>query len=140
MATSFLRLARDLSRAEGVPDQRVADYPGTLSLESEEVIRERFARLTLEQIIDGLTGPIAARCAPTDGERATALTGTAEEIEEVFGRQGWTDGLPVVLPSVARVEAFLEFTDRDPDEEVAVLAPGRLRATPRTIAANAVMA
>ncbi len=140
VATSFLPLARDLGRAEGIPDQRLADYPGTLSLESEDVIRERFARLTLGQIVDGLTGPVPATSTPPDGERPAALTGTADEVDEVFRREGWTDGLPIVLPSAERVEAFLEVTDRNPDEAVVVLAPGRLRATPRTIAANAAMA
>ncbi len=48
--------------------------------------------------------------------------------------------MPIVPPTVARVEQFLQFTDRAPADEIAVLASANLRATPWNIAVNAVMA
>ncbi|MBM3659662.1 MAG: hypothetical protein FJW95_09185 [Actinobacteria bacterium] len=54
--------------------------------------------------------------------------------------QGWGDGLPVVAPTEARVDAMLAAWGGDADEVVAVLAPRDGEATPRAIAANAVMA
>jgi len=53
---------------------------------------------------------------------------------------GWTDGLPVIAPTPARIEPFLATVDRDPDAVVAVMPPRQGPATVRAIAANAVMA
>ena len=55
-------------------------------------------------------------------------------------RAGWGDGLPLVAPTEARVDAMLAAYGGDPDEVVGVVAPRDGEATPRTIAANAVMA
>ena len=52
----------------------------------------------------------------------------------------WTDGLPVIPPTPARIAPFLATVARDPDEVVAVMPPRRGPATVRGIAANAVMA
>lgn len=54
--------------------------------------------------------------------------------------RGWGDGLPVVPPSEARVVAMLDAYGGDPDEVVGIVAPRDGAATPRTLAANAVMA
>ena len=54
--------------------------------------------------------------------------------------RGWTDGLPVVPPTPARVEAMLAWTDFEPDDVVAELPPLGGRATVEKIAINAVMA
>lgn len=53
---------------------------------------------------------------------------------------GWTDGLPVVPPTPARVVAMLGDRADAADEPIAWLAPGNGAATLRRIAANAVMA
>ena len=56
--------------------------------------------------------------------------------------RGWGDGLPLVPPTEARVEAFLEALPGgvDADEVVAVLPPRGGLATRRLLAVNAVMA
>jgi hypothetical protein len=48
--------------------------------------------------------------------------------------------LPIVPPTIEKVEAFLKFTDRAPDQCIAVLPQANLQAVPWNIAANAVMA
>ena len=63
-----------------------------------------------------------------------------EEVNDYFFKQGWTDGLPIVPPTEDRVGAMLQYTDRDPDEVIAVLEPKRGVATVEKIAINAVMA
>ena len=55
-------------------------------------------------------------------------------------QRGWSDGLPLVPPTVARVEAMLAATKRDRNEIVAHIAPGFGAATVERIAINAVMA
>src|SRR5437870_5349475 len=60
-------------------------------------------------------------------------------IESCYER-GWSDGLPVIPPSVDRVERFLACTSRPPEEIVGRLFPSGRAATVASIAANGVMA
>ena len=46
----------------------------------------------------------------------------------------------IVPPTADRIEQFVSCAGRRADEEIAVSPPARLRATPRNIAANAIMA
>lgn len=63
-----------------------------------------------------------------------------EDLIEVCYENGWTDGLPVVPPTLERVERMLSATDRDPDELIAAVPPKWGRATVEKVAINAVMA
>ena len=58
----------------------------------------------------------------------------------LFYERGWTDGLPIIPPTVERVKNMLAAVDRDPQEEIALLAPKSGVATVESIAVNAVMA
>ena len=62
-----------------------------------------------------------------------------DEVEAAFDR-GWTDGLPVVPPTEARVLRMLEGTGRDPGDIVAVVPPDLAEVTVEQVAVNAVMA
>jgi len=62
-----------------------------------------------------------------------------DEIEAAFDR-GWTDGLPVVPPTEARVLRMLTGTSRAPDEIVAQIPPDLVDATVEKVAINTVMA
>lgn len=61
-----------------------------------------------------------------------------EQVNRALWRAGLSDGLPVVPPTPARVDAMLG--GRDPDGVLAVLPPGRGRATWRRLALCAVLA
>jgi hypothetical protein len=63
----------------------------------------------------------------------------SDDFETWFDR-GVTDGLPVVPPSRARVDAMLAATERPRDELVAQVPPNFGRATVEKLAVNAVMA
>jgi hypothetical protein len=64
-----------------------------------------------------------------------------DRINEYFYERGWTDGLPIVPPTEARVRAMLNgMRGHDADELVSVVPPKQGRATMRQIAINAVMA
>ncbi|HEU4726957.1 MAG TPA: hypothetical protein VFT22_03690, partial [Kofleriaceae bacterium] len=71
--------------------------------------------------------------------RRLELGDIEDEIETAFDR-GWTDGLPVVPPTPARVLRMLDGTQRAPDEVVAVVPPDLVPVTVEKIAINAVMA
>ena len=64
----------------------------------------------------------------------------AREVTEFFFAQEWSDGLPVVPPTPAGVEAMLHGTRRDRDEVIGTLAPGWGKATVERIAVNGLMA
>src|SRR5438445_757059 len=59
-------------------------------------------------------------------------------VELCFAR-GWTDGLPVVLPTRRRVEALIEHAGRDPQESLGLVPPKGGPATVEKLAVNAVM-
>ncbi len=71
--------------------------------------------------------------------RRVELADLDDEMELAFDR-GWTDGLPVVPPTEARVLRMLEGTDRDPQEIVAIVPPDLVKCTVEKVAINAVMA
>ncbi len=62
-----------------------------------------------------------------------------DEIETMFER-GWSDGLPLVPPTEARVLRMLEGTTRAPGDVVAVVPPDLVECTVEKIAINAVLA
>ncbi len=71
--------------------------------------------------------------------RRISLAALEDEFEAAFDR-GWSDGLPVVPPTEARVMRMLEGTTRAADEVVAVVPPHLGDATVEQVAINAVMA
>jgi hypothetical protein len=71
--------------------------------------------------------------------RRIELAELEDDIDALFDR-GWSDGLPVVPPTEARVLRMLEGTSRDPHDVVAVIPPGLVEATVEKVAINAVLA
>lgn len=63
-----------------------------------------------------------------------------EAINRLYREKRWGDGLPVIPPTVERVERMLGGTRRGRDEVVARIAPGFGAATVERIAINAVLA
>ena len=62
-----------------------------------------------------------------------------EAIERCY-ELGWTDGLPVVPPTLERVHEFLDHAGRSPDEVLGSIPERRREVTVAKTAANAVMA
>ena len=65
--------------------------------------------------------------------------GPVEAIEKCY-ELGWTDGLPVVPPTVERVQEFLDYVQRSGEEVIGSLPERRREVTVGKVAANAVMA
>ncbi len=76
----------------------------------------------------------------TEHEPTVELDDDLESIQAYYELRGWSDGLPIIPPTVERVQRFVSFVDRDPDDVVGTLAPRNGEATVERIAANAVMA
>ena len=86
----------------------------------------------------------AAARATREGERGLRARrvdlGDQEDDAEAMFARGWSDGLPVVPPTPARVVRMLAGTTRDPQDIVAVVPPDLVECTVEKVAINAVMA
>jgi len=130
------------ARAAGVPDVPVVEYPGAVGVDHAE-IRDKIKNVLFDRIVNALTKPVKSTAVgKADGwnSKAIVCTGSFEQINDHFNEKEWSDGLPIVPPTLERVEQFLKYTDRSPDEVIAVLPQANLRATVWNIAANGVMA
>ena len=63
-----------------------------------------------------------------------------DAINRLYRERGWSDGLPIVPPSVERVARMLAFSSLAPHHVIARLPPGFGEATVEQVAINAVMA
>ena len=112
------------------------------------------AQAVTSELIEAFTKPYAS----SNGARANGAGGAAaasglgresvmldvpadeQALRREFSRRTWSDGLPVIAPTEERVEAMLEYCDRDPLEVLGVIAPRRGEATVQATAVCAVMA
>ncbi|MGZ8466307.1 MAG: hypothetical protein ACXWXT_12240, partial [Candidatus Binatia bacterium] len=62
------------------------------------------------------------------------------EAQAFFEEKGWSDGLPIIPPTEARVAQMLAATKRKADEVIGALPPRWAQATVEKIAINGVMA
>ncbi len=145
--TGFTAIAKAAGKAQGVTGLRVAEYPGAVGVHNEALVEKNVATVLIDRIVSELTVPRREQNADDEEALASArrpdaivYEGTFDEINDYFREQLWSDELPVVPPTPARVAAFLQHTRRAPDEQIAILPQANLAATPRNIAANGVMA
>jgi hypothetical protein len=102
----------------------------------------------MQEVLDGLTAPLEdADLHGLSFERTTPRLiepETEENLRRLFEENRWTDFLPIVLPTEARVEAMLTGTRQPPDKIVGRLRPTVFREfwefTVEKVAVNAVMA
>jgi hypothetical protein len=94
--------------------------------------------VTLPQLLTDLPATLGA-C--EDGScDLPASFDAADDAHEALQRAGWTDGLPVRLPTAAAVRRMLDANGLDAEDGIGVLPPVWGEATYGRIAANAVMA
>jgi hypothetical protein len=134
----FISAAREEARTGGMPSLPVVKVRHPMATAREQDVAAQ-VREALSQIIAALAEPIPGTAPerPLDEPR---LTGTIDEIGEVFYRRGWTDGLPVVPPTDDKIAAMLLRASRDPDSSVGTMPPAMKPVTLRKVAVNAVMA
>ena len=137
----FIGQAATTATGLGLPSLPVAIVPGHVDVQTVDELRANVFGVTVEGVVQGLTAApekASELVEPEPGE--VVFEGTPDEINRFFYENGWSDGLPIVPPTAARVDEFLRHTDRDGDEELGVLLPDRRSATVRTVAINGVMA
>ena len=141
VTTPFMQQAGVVSKGVGLPALPIAEYPGVPMTDGSDAVAKKVDML-MPQIVAGLAGARDTQRTATaePAPRDVVFRGTLDEIQERFHEQLWSDGLPIVPPTLARVERFLAHTRRGPDEVLGRLLPENRAATIWSIAVNGVMA
>jgi len=125
----------------GLPNLPVALVPGHVGTQGHEELAENILKVTLDDVVQNLTVmPDTVAIATDPAPRDVVFSGTIDEINRLFIENEWSDGLPIIPPTSERIEAFLNFTDRDPNEVLGILLPDSRAATVWSVAVNGVMA
>jgi hypothetical protein len=125
----------------GMANMPVAMIPGHPGAQSLEELRTNVQRVTAQQVIDNLlTQPDEVVMTPEPAARDIVFSGSFEQVNAHFYEREWSDGLPIVPPTVEKIREFLSYTERDPDETLGILKPGNRAATVWAVAVNGVMA
>jgi hypothetical protein len=151
----FARLCRATALSMGMPRLRQAYTPHPVVDRSAADLRAYVdgtdpisGRPFMQEVLDGLTAPLEdADLQGLSFERTTPRLlepDTEDNLHRLFEENHWTDFLPIVLPTEARVEAMLKGTSHSPEKIVGRLRPTVFREswefTVEKVAVNAVMA
>jgi hypothetical protein len=137
----FIGQAGTTSVGLGMPNLPVALVPGHVGAQSTEELRRNIHDVTCDAVLANLIQQPAVSAAINEpSPRDIVFEGSTEEINRLFYENQWSDGLPIVPPSIEKIEKFLAFTDRDPDNVIGVLLPDNRAATVWSVAVNGVMA
>ena len=148
-------LVRDKAKEEGMPSLRLAFVPNPVAGKTPAELDEYIAgndpvnkKPLMKEIVGFLTDPLTA-----DEKQAGLIErprqeqfgpATREQLQTMFDNRFWTDQLPIIPPTEAKVEAMLAHTSHKPDEKVGTMRVTLTREawsyTVRTVAINAVMA
>ena len=148
----FRRVVESVARAYGAPHVRRAFLSGLIKDRTDTELRDMIegpdpvsGKPFMTQVLEQLTKPLAVPDAPPDRSTPRLLDpDTEENLHALFEQNHWTDFLPVVLPTEARVAEMLTGTSHAPDEVIGKLRPAGAREfwefTVEKVAVNAVMA
>jgi len=140
----FQRQALATGRGLGLDDLSLAVLRGHVDTQSHDEMIALFLEHTVDQIVRGLTesndddDDDAADAEPTALE--IVASGSLDDIHRTFLDRGWTDGSPIVPPTLDRVQAFLDGTGHDPFRVIGQARPSGRDMTVWSVAVNAVMA
>jgi len=130
----------------GVMVARVAVYPGAFTADSEETLIANTRNILWPQIKETLTKPLEEserlthdRLSPADS-RQTVYSGTIDDINSHFKEMNWSDGLPIVPPTMERINEFLKFGGVNYDTPIATLPIAHRNTLAIHVAASGVMA
>ena len=124
-----------------MPNLPYTIHPGHVNLVNDEQLQKNCLGPMLDQLVAGLTvQPEEEGFVREPEPQDVVFEGSYDEVQEHFLENEWSEGLPVVPPTLERVQKFLRFTDRDPNEVIGVLLPDNREATVWNVAVNGVMA
>lgn len=151
----FPELEKRIAYLKGMPHMRITFIPYEIIGATESACRKILegsdpvsGKLVIEEMIDTLTRP------PTAKERQIGTVkrveprllkpDTRENVQRLIIEKGWTDYLPVILPTEEKVAEMLQGNSHKPDEKVGKMPVSgpyeSLEYTVEQVAVNAVMA
>lgn len=140
----FAGQAQATGRGYGFDSMALAQTVGHVDAQSAEEMIANFLTTTIDQVIDGLVGTDGQHRngeGPTEPSALDVVSsGSIDAINATFREREWTDGHPVIPPTVARVEAFLQPLGHDPWKVLGVAPSSGRDVTVWSIGVNAVMA
>ncbi len=122
----FVTDAHSAASGKGLPGIRVIGTPiaceSTVAADIEAGVEG-----AMNDIAAALTKPLTPEekspQVKTEKPPRIAFKGTYQEVNQFFYRKGWTDGLPIVLPTEEAVADMMKGTDLPPDHVVAKVIP-----------------
>lgn len=145
-APGFDTQAKTTAYNNGVPVLRVAVYPGAFASHTEEELKQNTREVLWPQIIQMLTEPITQDEIDNNSQseaidpQEPVFSGTIDEINEFYNDMMWSDGMPIVPPTLDRVNEFMKYTDYRWNRTIAVLSPSYRQTLVWHVAINGVMA
>ncbi len=138
----------------GMPHQRITFTPHPVWGKTPDELRAYVngpdpvsGKPMMKEVVANLTTPL------TDEENKTGMvsvsigpptfTDTLDNLQEFYMNNGYTDFMPIIVPTQEKVETMLKATSHHPDEMVGKMAAGAYPAwsyNVRQVAASAVMA
>src|SRR5919199_1408981 len=119
----FERVTKSVARVNGMPKMRQVYVPQPVMGKSAAELRAYVdgtdptpRRPGMQEVLEGLTAPLdleGARGVSFDRSTPRLVEPDTEEaLHQLFLDRNWTDKLPIILPTEARVEAMLRHTRR----------------------------
>ena len=95
VTTPFIQQAAVVSKGVGLPSLPIAEYPGVPMTDGSDAVARKIDAL-LPQIVAGLAGArdVARTAVAEPGPRDIVARGTLDEVQELYHRNLWSDGLP----------------------------------------------
>jgi hypothetical protein len=143
----FLVLAKTESLTRGLSDLPLVELPHPVGSVSLDILRS-LAESNVDSIVSVLTAGEVRADLPLDeaNESGVECTATVEVpadpglMFQYFVNRGWSDGLPMLPPTRAAIDAMISGSRREKEDVLGVIPPLNGIATVERVAANAVMA
>jgi hypothetical protein len=139
----FVQTAKLTCEGEGLYGARIVVHPGHSGVDTDAELLRKSRDIVLPEIIKGWTttskiseGPGFSEPNPKD----IVFKGTFEDVNGFFLEKLWSDGLPIVPPTLEKIHEFLKYTDLSPDTNLGLMLPSNRYATVWSVAVNGVMA
>ena len=145
-APAFIAEIHSTGTNRGVPVLRTVEYPRAFTSETTSELQKNARDILYPNIVKALTTEITPeeiQAYSKDSERVyneVIVSGTYEMIHEFAKMTGWSDGLPINLPTEKKVEEYLNYTPYNGRSSIGIIPVAYREARVYTIAVNAIMA
>ena len=153
----FAKQEAEVSRNSGMPGLRIQYFRGPVWAKTNEQLKKQIVeginpvtgKPVMQELVEHLTKPLTAEEKKTGelkpDQGPITFTGTQDELQKLFLEKRFTDFMPVILPTEAKVAEMLKATSHAPEEALGKMNPGSEAGevwtyTVKVAAINAVMA